>query len=151
MPNKRDEAADDSPEDLPCLEKLDSPIGKEFYYSSYCFQARSGTFSKWIITMVTVLIICGCVCPVWCQEAHPLPHYPVWWSWKNVFPTWASHMRLWWTESSASNPGALPQTGKKKNASPQLKWPWLFTKLTESLQLFFQCFSLFSFIAWRAE
>ncbi|XP_044067788.1 T-complex protein 11-like protein 1 [Siniperca chuatsi] len=27
MPNQRDEAADDSPADLPCLEKLDSPTG----------------------------------------------------------------------------------------------------------------------------
>ncbi|XP_068451257.1 T-complex protein 11-like protein 1 [Clinocottus analis] len=27
MPNQRDEAADDSPPDLPCLEKLDSPTG----------------------------------------------------------------------------------------------------------------------------
>ncbi|XP_032368352.1 T-complex protein 11-like protein 2 [Etheostoma spectabile] len=27
MPNQRDEAADDSPTDLPCLEKLDSPTG----------------------------------------------------------------------------------------------------------------------------
>lgn len=62
MPNKRDEAADDSPTDLPCLEKLDSPTGMELYYSSYCFQARSETISNWNIITVTILIICGCVC-----------------------------------------------------------------------------------------
>lgn len=42
MPNQRDEAADDSPADLPCLEKLDSPMGMKLYDCSYCFQARSG-------------------------------------------------------------------------------------------------------------
>lgn len=64
MPNQREEAADDSPADLPCLEKLDSPTGMKFYHCSYCFQARSGTISNWIITTMAVLIICGCVCPV---------------------------------------------------------------------------------------
>lgn len=64
MPNQRDEALDDSPTDLPCLDKLDSPTGMELYYSSYCFQARSGTISNLIIISVAVLIICGCVCPV---------------------------------------------------------------------------------------
>lgn len=46
MANKRDEAADDSSTDLPYLEKLDSPTGMARYYSSYCFQARSGTISN---------------------------------------------------------------------------------------------------------
>lgn len=64
MSNQREEAADDSPADLPCLEKLDSPTGMKLYYSSYCLQARSGTISNWIITTMAVLIICGCVCPV---------------------------------------------------------------------------------------
>lgn len=45
MPNQRDEATDDSPADLPCLEKLDSPIGMKLYYGTYCFQARSGSIS----------------------------------------------------------------------------------------------------------
>ena len=45
-PNQREDAAEDSPGDLPCPEKLDPPTGIKLYCSRYCFQARSGTISN---------------------------------------------------------------------------------------------------------
>lgn len=155
MQNQRDEAADDSPADLPCLEKLDSPTGTKLYYGSYCFQTRSGSISNWIITTMAVLIICGCVCPV-CGVREPT-HRLI------IQSDGAGKLRLQ-PEPRTRDRGEqrlLLQTPEpsyrqaRKNTPPQLKWPWVtsISKINWGFSLWWALlFNLFfPPVAWRAE